>query len=749
MRAVAVPGAAAIRLMLLRSMESPATYLVGLPVLASLPQLLGILHADPMLRTSGLLMQFAGAPLAGVPVLDPNDGFTTQALGTLAARDWLHGIVPWWNPFSGVGLPLAAEYQPAVFFPLVLLQLLPNGMVLQHILLQIIAGYGCCTLLNHLRIRRPAAVAGGVLFGFNGTLVWFNHGPALPVPFLPWTLLGIDRIACGHRDGWPLLTAALSLSLLAGFPETAYLDGLLALAWAALRLLQFPPIGRTYFVFRLALALLAALAISAPQLLAFAEFLPHAFLGGHTTGFASAAIPPRGLATGVVAPYAFGPPFAFLSQWPESLFVWGNAGGYVTLALVTLAVFGLLSRGCALAWLLSVWCFLALARTFGFPPALTVLNVLPGLPEIAAFRYLAPSWELALVLLAAFGLEELYKRGTAIPTKSLWCTSFAIAVLWLIAAALVIAAGIPVRVPALRWWAGGSLLWSASTALVILLLLGRGRAVWAGGIVAGEAVLFAILAGLSNPTHSAWDKGAVRFLKANLGLDRFYTLGPLEPNYGAYFAIASINHNYLPVARRWSDWVTSNLDPLADPIIFNGVARRDGGEPRAAEEFSRHLVEFEGLGVKYALARRSTSIHTVPQILPAYVDPVVAIYRLPNPAPYFEVVAGRCDAPIFSLRTNASVVCRTPGVLLRRELFFPGWAATVDGVPASISNYGQLFQSVELKPGLNVVRFAYAPPGAWLAWLAMATGLGLLSIGIWRCRRRGTPEFQRQACEMG
>jgi hypothetical protein len=53
--------------------------------------------------------------ILGSPFLDPNVGATSQALGHLAAWDWLHGVIPWWNPYTGIGVPLAGELQPGAF----------------------------------------------------------------------------------------------------------------------------------------------------------------------------------------------------------------------------------------------------------------------------------------------------------------------------------------------------------------------------------------------------------------------------------------------------------------------------------------------------------------------------------------------------------------------------------------------------------------------------------------------------------
>jgi hypothetical protein len=68
-----------------------------IPLLLALPQLTPWLKADPLYYTSHVVLD-RGSPLQrGVPYIDPNSGFQTQALGYRAARDWLSGEVPWWN----------------------------------------------------------------------------------------------------------------------------------------------------------------------------------------------------------------------------------------------------------------------------------------------------------------------------------------------------------------------------------------------------------------------------------------------------------------------------------------------------------------------------------------------------------------------------------------------------------------------------------------------------------------------------
>ena len=87
------------------------TLVILLPLLLALPGLVGLLKSDPMFYLSALGLDVQPGLIRGSPYIDPNSGYSTQALGYLSAWTWLKGAVPWWNHYSGIGLPLAAEYQ--------------------------------------------------------------------------------------------------------------------------------------------------------------------------------------------------------------------------------------------------------------------------------------------------------------------------------------------------------------------------------------------------------------------------------------------------------------------------------------------------------------------------------------------------------------------------------------------------------------------------------------------------------------
>lgn len=711
---------------------APIASIALLPLVLAIPQVAGWIASDPLLYTAQT-SQVVERLLPGTPAIDPNNGFTTQALGRRAALEWLSGNVPWWNYFTGVGLPLAAEYQPAALSPLTLLLFLPAGMAWHQAVLQIIAGLGTYGLLRQLGLARLAAATGGLLFAFNGTLAWFAHGPATAVPWIPWMLWGVERAyvhtVASASGGWRLFAVALAMSLLAGFPETAYIGGLLALAWAIVRCFSLPRERRLAFIARIVPSGLAGLAISAPQTLSFFHYLQHAEIGEHAD-MSRSGYPWISLVPSLIAPYYWGPVFGHVGEWDGLLQLWGGIGGYVTAAIVVVAVYGLMTARSAINWMLAAWIVLVLGKSFLVEPALFLWNLVPGVTSAAFARYAQPTWELALIVLAACGLDQAIGRA---PT-SRW-PAIGAAAAWLVAA-LVLAITTWTLWPvfpaggALRDWSAGSAVAAlAISGIAVALVASRARLPASRALAAllvAEAVAMYALPLLSSPVRTQPGLPAIEFLRANIGLHRFFTLGPIQPNYGAYFGIASINHNYLPVAGRWVDFVRARLDAAADPIVFNGNFARPAGAPTPASELRRNLAEYEWVGVRYVVAYTAHEPPLPPGLARrAYADEWMTIYELASPKPYFEVVGGKCELGAHD-RARATLVCSEPSALLRRELYFPGWSARVNGAEAPIAERGKLFQEVALPAGNVEVRFDYAPPHIGWAWLLAAMGLTAL-----------------------
>jgi hypothetical protein len=122
-----------------------------------------------------------------------------------------------------------------------------------------------------------------------------------------------------------------------------------------------------------------------------------------------------------------------------------------------------------------------------------------------------------------------------------------------------------------------------------------------------------------------------------------------------------------------------------------------------------------------------------------FQDPLAAIYELPQAASYAQVSGGGCTLVIADRQTMRTA-CAAPGLLLRRELYFPGWRAVVNGVSMAVAQDG-VFQTVAVPAGDSVVRFEFLPPGiGWACALALLAALVWAACGVWgmRARRHAT-----------
>ncbi|MEC4594506.1 hypothetical protein VPG91_26145 [Nitrospirillum amazonense] len=579
------------------------------PLLAKLHLILGFRLADPRLLHSGLGVDVVMP--RGLATLDPNVAITSQALGHRAALDLLAGHIPWWNPYEGVGGPMAGEMQSAALFPLNLLLALPDGQLYMHLSLQLVAGLFTVLLMRRLGTSALAAGVAGLLFEFNGTFAWLANAVVNPIPFLPMVVLGVEevrhRVVAGLRGGWAWIVAGLALSLYAGFPEVAYLDGLLVGAWTLARLPLHTKAVLTAYAARVGLGVVGGLALAAPILIAFLGYLPYAFVGGHEgNGFRDAHVDAQHFVN-LTIPYLFGR----LADLPggEGGWFWGSVGGYMPIGLTALAIAGCFGRPLrGLRWTLAAWTVAALAAIYGLPVIGRLITSIPAVGNAAFFRYLPPSAEFSVAILAGLACQDMIQSGAqamgrrpapALLAGVLLASATA-------AAGLLIAAHYYVEMPRPSHWFRNALCVAALTVLLLFLLSvarlpGRRRAVAAGAVVAVEAVLMFVVPTTSNPPKGILIEDGVRFLQAHLGLQRFFSMGPVAPNYGAYYGIAGINHDDLPLPRSWVDYVAVHLDANVHHIAFDGKQRNSGDGPSVEENLRANLAEYEKVGVRYVV----------------------------------------------------------------------------------------------------------------------------------------------------
>jgi hypothetical protein len=685
--------------------------------------------------------------------------------------DWLHGTVPWWNPFEGLGVPLAAEMQSAAFFPPTLLLALPQGQLYFHMTLQVIAGLATWFLVRELGFGRPIATLGGILFALNGTFAWLTAAPENPVAFLPLMILGIERMYRRDRFdtvGFLMVAGGLALAICAGFPETAYFEALFAIVWFVFRLCGKPSGGRWPFVVRSSLGAVAGLMLAAPLVVAFLGYLPIAYLGPNHAGYAHAHLPLPGIAT-IGLPYLLGPIKAFQPTLAMKS-TWVDVGGFVTAPILAVAFIGLIGgrRDRGTRWLLAGTALLLVLWSLGVPFVQTVLeHVLPGVRDVQSFRYSSPVWELACVLLACFGVQALANREGR--GRALVIASGGVFALCMVAVDFVLARPTLTRLdrsagfhayPALM------LTWAVGIVLAVTLaglLGGRGlsadraasaqpnlRHATAGLVIALlviDAVVMFAVPQLSAPRSVTLDAGPVDYLAAHLGGGRFFSIEDFAPNYGSYFELASLDVNDVPVPTLWTVYVPAHLATGTKPGYIFG--RPYGGGSNGIKATVAHLVDqlkaYEAIDVRYVvLPATLRAFGTGPVyadgVAKVYEDSQMAIYALPHPQPYLSTVGAPCRIDPDGSQ-QAVVQCTGPATLVRAELALSGWSATVNGHSVAIIRVDGGLASVRLAAGTSHVSFTYLPPhedvgiAAFVLGLLGAVGFPLLAQRRHRKRR--------------
>lgn len=262
----------------------------------------------------------------------------------------LNGELPLWNPWLGMGAPLAANYQSALFY-------LPNWLGLLAYALGGVgalawlqaplaalhlawAAWGMGRLAQRLHLDPlPQAIA-GIAFALGGYLVARLHFLSITftVAWLPWVLLGVYTLTQKphHRRSWLGLAFSLGMMLLAGHAQLAWYSILLAGLWAGWLSWHSQPSQATWRSklvelgsawLRLAGAGLFAAALSAVQLLPTAEYLlqsQRAQAVAFETGLDYSFWPWHFLT--LLAPGLFGSPvqgnyWGFANYWEDAIYI--------------------------------------------------------------------------------------------------------------------------------------------------------------------------------------------------------------------------------------------------------------------------------------------------------------------------------------------------------------------------------------------------------------------------------------------
>jgi hypothetical protein len=351
----------------------------------------------------------------------------------------LQGQIPLWNPWVGMGAPLVANYQSAIFYPPYWLLLLVYALagvswmswavtfvVVFHLAW---SGLGVAKIAQTLGLNRSAQIVAGLAFCLSGYLVaragFLSINAA--AAWLPWIMYYGMRVALRKKNATWMLGISMALQLLTGHAQTTWYSLLLGGIWTVFWSFKDPVTqsklknfwrSLTQFI----LAGLMGAAISAIQLLPTIEYLLQSQRAGEY-GYAEAMTysfwPWRFLT--LVVPNIFGNPAAgnywgYGNYWEDAVYI----GLLPILIGVGAAVRGILRKPKDEDFKSplidkSLLIFLGCAVLIGFLLALGInTSLFPFLYEhVPTFNlFQAPTrfslWaEISLAILAGIGVHQL------------------------------------------------------------------------------------------------------------------------------------------------------------------------------------------------------------------------------------------------------------------------------------------------------------------------------------------------------
>ncbi len=642
----------------------------------------------------------------------PRRAFATRRIGE---RD-----VPLWEAWTAGGTPFFADPQAALFYP-------PNWPLFfgdpgagmgQFLWMHFVwAGAGAFLFLRRIGIARGAALAGAVAFMWNGFFVTRTGHPTVVASssWLPWALLAFDRFwerPTARRA--VLLSLPIGLSFLAGFPQAflfiVYLVSALALVRAIGDVRRSHPLPCRRVC---ALVPLLTLGIAAVQLLPTAQLIAHS--SRETWDYptlVSSAQHPAMLARTVV-PEAFGSPVP--SSLPFGRFSRGLLGALFPPRLPGAAGETLQMREFSRGNGYFIQSYVSTENYAGIAPLL--LAIFGAL--FWRNRWRAPLVGVAVVsLLLAFGTPLLHVYRL-LPGLSVSRVDRVI-VLYLFAVAALAAGGLAELAARLagssRW-----LLRVASRTIAPIALL----------LVFVDLFPYGMRYNVSQPRGALpWSYWELHYLDKDLGRSaRVGELGRaiLPGNVTAYLEIPDLQGmNDLPL-RRWQELVEA-----IEPGVY---ARRRLGP--LLKEASLHSPLLDLLGVRRLLSleprgagagvRRDERPTALPRafVVPRFEvvpDRAARLARLADPAfdPRAVVLLerapegwtegdGTATIAYYKCEQVYVTVDGNGGGLLLADNWYPGWRASIDGVPVPILIGDHALRVVPIPPGRHEVRFLFRP----------------------------------------
>ncbi|MBN2555402.1 MAG: YfhO family protein [Anaerolineales bacterium] len=695
------------------------------------------------------------------------------------------GHIPFWNPYSGMGAPLLANYQTAVFYP-------PNWLFIflpiawgQGLLVAghlIFTAFGMGKLVNSLGGSQLAQIISALAFSLSGYLIARAGFLSITAAaaWLPWIMYAAERLiaAWGWREGnrrttMLLLGWMLGMQWLAGHAQTAWYTLLFLGVWVSWRGGAFNSWSRFKAAAAgLALAGLTGFALSAIQIFPTLQYLHNSSRSASLSEVFALTYSfwPWRL-TGLLLPDLFGNParngyWGYANYYEDALYIgilpfllalhavrrgWTRTGEHRSLVRFLVAVI-------AAAFLLALG---------GNTPVF--LFLFRHVPTFNLFQ--APArWNLLLVfslsLLAGIGVDlwvppegrSLYwtRLGTAGAgiiggaaflggaflgdVDQSFITAFALMGLWMLASGIL--SLLKRKAPVNAWTVAAGFV-----VLVDLVYAGSGlNPVIPSGVYHGRTQLSWEV---SNGHRLYMDAALEYRLKYEI-LFRFDTFDsdfPAQqfretglPNMNVLDRIPSVN-NFDPLQPdRYETWMAV-LAAQTGAVESHLLGLMDAGW--------RAVADGSSSGVRYLPLEDAARLRVVPAAV-AVDSGDEALVMLqdegfdPNAVVYVEnhaggaLPAGSGGSAVPSTQTNPNQVrinveTDEGGWLVLSDTFYPGWQAYMDDEPVEMYPADYLFRAVWVPEGQHQVEFRYESDLFWAGCGLSLLAAAAVGVGFaWR-----------------
>ncbi len=667
-----------------------------------------------------------------------------------------HAQLPLWNPYSGLGMPLAFNWQSAPFgLPALVGYLVPvqYAYTVGILVTLVVAGTGAYLLGRLLHLGVVGCAMAATVFELSGPFVgWLGWPHAAVFSWAGWIFAAALLIVRGRRrvQSVAFFAVVLALAFYAGQPEVLSVLVMAVAVFFAALLIQLAVRSGPRSAVRPSIDLLVAAvaggALAAPLALPGLQV----FAGSlHSKTAGEVVLPVENLVH--VALQGFdGLPIAGSGRFNANGYFYLPA--YVGLTAVVLAVVAVTLRRRRPEVVALTAVVLVSAAIVFVPPVISLMDALPFFGSVGWTRSLLPM-AFALAVLAGVGVDALVRSERA----RVWqwvgagfgAAGIALAILYVGSTNGLSTVDGNIRSRSFIWPAVEVVV-GIGVALASVLVYRKGgdrrdgsagRLRLGSGSGAGVVLLVCETAFLITAGAPLWSSSATFFTAtpAVSGLQRdvgssLVGWGP-NPSYFCYG---------LGVHPDVNDVYAVHQLALYDPMLprayfsaFESLTHRSAGNP-AGNDYCPALTtvaQARRYGVAYILESRGVAgprgttlvdrlgdedLYHVPGSYPATLTPLQADGSVPSDSAVGAPVAVTHPDPArWAMVTDATA----PQILRLRLTDVPGWHASLDGRPLTLETYSGVMLQARIPPGRHQVELHYWP-------VTFSIGIVLCILGV-------------------